>query len=176
MKRWVIMVLCAVALLKGGILYPTKSNAEVNVNVTIPLPGPVITAPPAMVVIPGTYAYFAPDVRADIFFYHGYWYRPYEGRWYVSAVYNGHWGYIAINRVPSVLINLPPSYRHVPRGYNPIPYGMVKRNWRTWENERYWDNYERRRRGGYDGDGHAMSHGGHGMGHGIGLGRRGDDD
>ncbi len=175
MKRWVIVVLCAVSLLAGGILYPTKSNAEVNVNVTIPLPGLIITAPPAMVVIPGTYAYFAPDVGADIFFYHGYWYRPYEGRWYVSAEYNGPWGYIAINRVPSVLINLPPSYRHVPIGCNPMPYGMVKRNWQTWENERYWDNYGRRGRGDYDGDGYAMSHRGHGLGHGMGMGRRGDD-
>ncbi len=175
MKRLVIVALCAVALLAGEI-YPTKSNAEVSINVTIPLPGLVITSPPAMAVIPGTYAYFAPDVEANIFFYHGYWYRPYEGRWYVSAEYSGPWGYIAINRVPSVLINIPPSYRHVPPRYKPMPYGMVKRNWRTWENERYWDNYERRGRGDYDGGGYGMPHGGHGMEHNMGMGRRGDDN
>ncbi len=159
MKRWVISVLCAVALLTGGIFYPAKSNAEVSVNVTIPLPGLVITAPPAMVVIPGTYVYFPPDVDANIFFYHGYWYRPHRGRWYVSAEYNGPWGYITINRVPSVLFNLPHSYRHVPPGCNPMPYGMVKRNWRTWEEGRHWDGYE-----------DENPHAGHGMGRGMGMG------
>ncbi len=174
MKRMTVS-LCVVALLSGGALYPIKSNAGVNVNISIPLPGLVITAPPVMAVIPGTYAYFAPDVEADIFFYHGYWYRPYEGRWYVSAEYNGPWGYIAVNRVPSFLINVPPSYRHVAPGYGPIPYGMVKRNWRTWENERYWDSYERRGREDYDGDGYARQRRGHGMGMGMGMGRHGDD-
>ncbi len=159
MKRWVIVVLCAVALLTGGIFYPTKSKAEVSVNVMIPLPGLVITAPPAMVVIPGTYAYFPPDVEADIFFYHGYWYRPYRGQWFISAEYSGPWGSIAINRVPGVLINLPPYYRQVPPSYMRMPYGMVRKNWRTWEEERYWDRYD-----------DENPHSGHGMGRGMGMG------
>ena len=56
--------------------YSHKSSAEVNVNIGIgvPLPHVVIHSPPPVIVIPGTYAYFAPDVGLEIFFYHGYWY------------------------------------------------------------------------------------------------------
>jgi len=62
-----------------GLFTPAMSSAEVNINIDIPLPGLVIPAPPALVVIPGTYVYYPPDVQTDIFFYHGYWYRPYRG-------------------------------------------------------------------------------------------------
>ncbi len=161
-----------------GFYFPTKANAEVSVNINIPLPGLIISTPPAMMVIPGTYAYFAPDVDADIFFYHGYWYRPYRGQWFMSAEYNGPWGSIAVQRVPGVLINLPSNYRRVPPHYERMPYGMVRENWRTWEDERHWDHYDRKRdAGNYNGNGDANPRGGHGMGRGMGMGmgRRWDD-
>jgi len=159
-----------------GLYFPIKVYAEVSVNINIPLPGLVISAPPAMVVIPGTYAYFAPDVDADIFFYHGYWYRPYGGQWFISAEYSGPWGSIAIKSVPGVLINLPSHYRQVPPYCKPMPYGMVMKNWQTWEDEQYWDKYERK---GYSEDHRGYDdrnpYGGHGMGRGMGMGRRWDD-
>ena len=171
MKRHIVVALCVSVLSALAMITPTKGNAEVNVNVAIPLPGLVISAPPAMVVIPGTYVYYPPDVGVNIFFYGGYWYRPYRGQWFISAGYNGPWGSIAIQSVPGVLINLPSHYRHVYPGYGRMPYGMVKRNWRSWENERHWDNYESRRGYDYyDGDGYSRPHHGRGMGHGMGWG------
>ncbi len=168
MKRWIIMLLCAGMFLPGMLLYSQKSNADVNINVTVPLPGVGIAAPPAVVVIPGTYVYFAPDVaRADLFFYHGYWYRPYRGEWYYSVEFNGPWGRVAIGNLPPPLINLPPDYRNIPPGYERMPYHMVARNWRRWEEERYWDHYPR-------GGEHAMPHHGRGGMGGGGMGRRGD--
>lgn len=176
MKRWIVVALCVGILLVLTAISPAGGNAEVNINVTIPLPGLVISAPPVMAVIPGTYVYYPPDVGVNVFFYDGYWYRPYRGQWLIAAEYNGPWGSIAIQRVPGVLINLPPHYRHVSPGYERMPYGMVKRNWRAWENERYWDNYESRRgHADYDGDGYERPHRGHGMGRGMGMGRHGDD-
>ena len=74
-----------------GLFNPGTSTAGVNVNISIPLPGLVIPAPPALFVIPGTYVYYPPDVNVDIFFYHGYWYRPYRGGWYIANGYNGPW-------------------------------------------------------------------------------------
>jgi hypothetical protein len=146
-----------------GLFFPAAGNAEINVNIDIPLPGIVITGPPAMVVVPDTYVYFAPDVEADLFFYRGYWYRPYQGRWYISLGYNGPWGGIAIGNVPPALINLPPDCRYTHPGHERMPYGMVQRNWRTWEEERHWDNYEGR-------DEHARPRHGQGMGRGMGMG------
>lgn len=175
MKKWIVVALCVGVLFAVAAIAPAESNAEVNISVTIPFPGLVISAPPVMAVIPGTYVYYPPDVGVDIFFYGGYWYRPWRGQWLIAAEYSGPWGSIAIRKVPGVLINLPSHYRHVSSGYERMPYGMVKRNWRTWERERYWDNYDSRR--GHvsnDGEGYERQHRGHGMGRGMGMGR-GDD-
>ena len=161
-------------LLMFSLLSPLKSNAEVNVNIAIPLPGLAISAPPAMIVIPGTYVYYPPDVGADIFFYHGYWYRPYRGQWFISAGYNGPWGTVAVGKVPRVVRGLPPYYRRVPPGYERMPYRTVRGNWRTWEHEKYWDRHERRM--GYSEAHDGREHGGPGHGNGRGemMGRRGD--
>ncbi len=155
------LTICVFAVF--GLFFPVTSNAGVDVNINVPLPGLVMAGQPDMAVIPGTYAYYAPGVEANLFFYNGYWYRPYQGRWYVSLQYNGPWGYVAIGNVPHVLINLPPYYRQISSGYGCMPYGMVMRNWRAWQNERYWDNYS--------GDGYGRQYRGHGMGMGMGMGK-----
>jgi len=114
---------------------PAKGRAEVDVSVNIglPLPAVVISAPPAVVMIPGTPVYFAPDVEVDIFFYRGYWYRPYRERWYRATHYNGPWRYIAPRAVPSVIVNVPPDYRHIPPSHERIPYGQLKKHWKERE-------------------------------------------
>jgi hypothetical protein len=176
MTRRMFAVLCVCSIfIVFGLISPTTSNAGVNVSVTIPLPPLVFPGPPALVVMPGTYAYFAPDAGVNIFFYHGYWYRPYRGRWYLAAGYNGPWGSIAVERVPGVLRGFPPNYRRVPPGYERMPYRTVRSNWRTWENGRYWDRYERNRkhREDYDRGEHAGPE--HGRGRGGMMGRQGND-
>jgi hypothetical protein len=55
-----------------------------------------------------------------------------------------------------------------------MPYAMVRRNWRIWEEERFWDNNEKGKElEGHDGDGYARPRSVHGMG--MRMGRRGDD-
>ena len=125
---------------------PPSSIAEVDINIGInvgPPPPVVIPVPPAVIVIPGTYVYVAPDVEVDILFYHGYWYRPHEGRWYRATVYNGPWIFVEPARVPGVLLHLPSDYHHLPPGHARIPYGQLKKNWKTWEKERHWDNKDK---------------------------------
>ena len=138
MKQMTFVVLFIGAMLLG---YVTSGIAgvDVNIGINIPLPKVVIPAPPPMILIPGTYAYFVPDIDVDIIFYHGYWYRPYKGRWYRANDYNGTWITIAAGVVPSVLINLPSGFRNVPPGHTRIPYGQLKKNWKTWEKEKHWD-------------------------------------
>ncbi len=100
-------------------------------------PPPVeFSAPPSVAVIPGTYAYVVPGV--DIVFYHGFWYRPWGGRWFWSRSYGGPWVYLPPPRVPSALLTLPPGYYRVPPGYPRIPYARFHTNWGRWERERYW--------------------------------------
>ncbi len=100
-----------------------------------------ISAPPEVVPIPGTYVYFVPGIGVDILFYHGYWYRPYGGRWYRAPSYGGPWVYLSPRRVPHVLITLPPGYRRLPPGYHPIPHAELQRNWQRWERERHWEHH-----------------------------------
>jgi len=78
------------------VLTPISAMADVDVKIgiNIPLPPPIIfPAPPEVVVIPETYVYAVPDVDADIFFYGGWWWRPWEGRWYRSRYYDSGWNY-----------------------------------------------------------------------------------
>lgn len=145
-KRSVFFAGAAIMLLCLSVL-SARSEARVDVSVGINIPAYRFAAPPPVVVIPGTYAYFAPDAAVDIVFYHGYWYRPYEGRWYRAKGYNGPWAHLAPARVPRVLIDLPPDYRHAYRDYRRIEYRDFHRNWGKWERSRYWEKDERWREG-----------------------------
>jgi len=116
--------------------FSTGAGARVDVRVGVTPPRLAISSPPEVVVIPNTYVYYAPDVQTDIFFYHGYWYRPYQGYWFRSAGYSGPW--VRVEDVPYVLLNLPPDYRAM-HGYRRIPHRELSRNWRTWERDRYWE-------------------------------------
>jgi hypothetical protein len=120
-------------------------SAEINVNVGIgvPLPHVVIHEPPPVVVIPGTYVYFAPNVGVNIFFYHGYWYRPHDGRWYRANGYNGPWHKVRKRRVPHVVRELPPDFRHRVRHQEQIHYRDLNKNWQVWERDRHWDRRDR---------------------------------
>lgn len=108
-----------------------------------PLPPLIIPKPPEVVVVPNTYVYFPPAVDVDIFFFQGYWYRPHEGRWYRTTNYKGSWSYIENHRVPASVLNLPPRFRDVPPGHERIPYGQMKKNWKTWEREKHWDKHKK---------------------------------
>jgi hypothetical protein len=144
---------------------PATGITEVNVSVGIALPPLVFSGPPALVVIPGaSYVYYPPEAGVDIFFYHGFWYRPHRGYWYMADGYNGPWRGVAVERVPHAIIGISPGFRKGRGAYEHVPYGDVKRHWRAWEHERHWD----RGRGGkreYRGDDDG----------GKGRGRRGRD-
>lgn len=121
-------------------------NLSIGINVpgAVGVPGPpplAITAPPPVVVVPGTYVYAAPTVSADMFFYRGYWYRPYDNYWYRARYYGGPWAHVAPAYVPGAVVNVTNyGYRHVARAQY-IPYSHVKKNWRKWERQRHWDRY-----------------------------------
>ena len=135
----IISSLLFLLILAAGAL----ASVNVNIGVNIPPPPPPlqIAAPPDMYVIPGTYAYFPPAVDVDIVFYGGYWYRPYQGYWYRSSGYNGKWVYIREDHLPPHIRTLPPDWRRVPPGHQHIPYGQMKKYWRGWERDKYWDKH-----------------------------------
>jgi len=128
-------------------LFPVPTMAGVDVGVSISLPPLIVfAAPPVMVVIPETYVYVVPDVHDEIFFYDGWWWRPWEGRWYRSRHYDSGWGYY--QRVPTFYRNVPPGWRNdyrdhhwggKPWNYKPIPHQQVERNWSGWKKTNHWE-------------------------------------
>ncbi len=124
---------------------PTMAGVDVNVNIALP-PPIVFSAPPALIVLPETYVYVAPDVDTDLFFYNGWWWRPWEGRWYRSRSYNSGWAYY--QRVPSFYSGIPSGWRNDYRdhswnghewNYQRIPQQQVQQNWKGWQKSNYWE-------------------------------------
>ncbi len=133
-------------LLASVITVPIPAMGGVDVSVSIALPPIVFPAPPALIVLPETYIYVVPDVDVDIFFYGGWWWRPWEGRWYRSRYYDSGWVYY--RSVPSFYAGIPPGWRNDyrehrwrghPWNYQRIPHQQVQRNWRDWEKSRHWE-------------------------------------
>ncbi len=123
-----------------------------TVRVAVPLPPPIpFPAPPEVVVLPETEVYVVPSVTEEIFFYNGYWWRPWNGRWYRSLRYDRGWGVFA--GVPGWYGGIPhdwrDNYRHHlwgghPWNYHHISHNDLHRNWRTWHNTGHWNRPEHR--------------------------------
>ncbi len=126
---------------------PDPALAGVNVGLSISLPSPLVfVSPPEMIVIPETYVYAVPGVEAEIYFYNGWWWRPWEGHWYRSRHYDSGWSYY--QRVPSFYGGIPTGWRNDYRdhrwhgqqwNYQPIPHQQLQKNWRNWEKNGHWE-------------------------------------
>jgi hypothetical protein len=147
MKR-MMLTTTAMACLLLTVSAAAGSDVDINIGgMEIGIGGPPrleFAGPPELLVIPGRNVYFMPDNNFDLFFYRGWWYRPYKGRWFRSDNYAGRWE--DVREVPPALINLPPDYRTMPPRYYRVPYGEVRNNWERWEQERYWDRRAEERR------------------------------
>src|SRR5512143_1456009 len=134
-------------LLALAIIVPIPAMAEVNIGIGISLPPPIVfEAPPELIVLPDTYVYVVPDIDVDIFFWNGWWWRLWEGRWYRSHYYNRGWGYY--NTVPSFYFDVDPGWRGYYRDHNwyghrwdyeRIPSQRLQQNWRGWKSDRHWE-------------------------------------
>jgi hypothetical protein len=137
----------SVLLILSGMLLSPSTRAEVGVSVNISLPPPiVVTSSPTVIIIPETYVYVVPDVDADIYFYNGWWWRLWDGRWYRSRNFNSDWSYR--KRVPSFYEDVPTTWRNDYRdrrwaghqwNYQRIPQRQLQQNWRNWKRNNHWE-------------------------------------
>ena len=135
-----------------AVLAPLSVRAQIGVDLSVNVPLPpaiVFPAPPQLVVLPETNVYAVPDVEADIFFSQGWWWRPWEGRWYRSRRYDGGWGYYR-SAPPSFYRSVPPGWRNDYRdhrwkgrewNHERIPHGEMERNWRGWDRDKHWQQH-----------------------------------
>jgi hypothetical protein len=117
-------------------------SAEVNINISVPLPPPLVfPGPPDVVVVPSETSdvYLVQDT-VGLYFYGGYWYRFYGDHWFRASLYNGPWITIRESLVPRVVWAIPPDYiLGLPPGYHRIHYGDFHRNWRDWGHNHHWN-------------------------------------
>ncbi len=114
---------------------------------TTPPPPLPFDAPPDVIVMPDTNdVYVVPGIDIDLFFWGGWWWRPWGGHWYRSLYYNHGWGYY--NAIPSFYYDVDPSWRRYYRDrnwhghrwdYERIPHQRLQQNWRSWQKDRHWE-------------------------------------
>jgi len=105
-------------LLALASVFPVMTMAAVDIRIGISLPPLIVfKAPPNVIVLPDTNdVYVVPDIDADLFFWNGWWWRPWEGLWYRSRYYNRGWGYY--NAVPNFYFDVDPGWRGYYRDHN----------------------------------------------------------
>ncbi len=146
MKKWIFGAVLLLLVAHA----PMPSMAEVDIRISIPLPPLlVLPVPPAVVVIPDTdNVYAAAEIDFDLFFWGGWWWRPWEGRWYRSQDYDREWTYYG--ETPAFYIDVDPGWRGFYRsrywhGYRwdhqPIAHRVLQSNWRHWHDSRYWEKH-----------------------------------
>lgn len=106
------MVLGLSMLLATGV--SAHDNLSVGVNIGFNLGGYPLLEP-----IPGYPVYYAPQVRADYFFYDGLYWVYAGGNWYESSWYNGPWMLVAPAYVPGFVLRVPVRYyRYAPPSFH----------------------------------------------------------
>jgi hypothetical protein len=109
----VLMLAAAAALLVSGV---PATASDVKINIGLGVPPIVLTAPPQLVVVPGTPVFYAPDVSANLFLYKGRYYTVANGVWSRAPAYNGPWAVIQIGQVPAPVVAVPVEYYKIPPG------------------------------------------------------------
>ncbi len=130
-RSFVVPLLAAAAFLA----VPGLARSEVNVSIHIGPPPIVVAEPPAVVAIPQTRVYFAPDPQVEVFFYGGYWWSPRGPQWYRSRAYNGPWVLVEAYRVPRAVVYVPRDYRTRYGHERHVPYGQWKKEHERWDRE-----------------------------------------
>lgn len=146
MKKFLVLAMLSAFV----VVAPLSVGAQVSVgvNIGVPLPPPlVVPAPPAVVVLPGALdVYVAPDIAVDLFFYNGWWWRPWGGRWYRSRYYDRGWGFF--NHVPRFYAGVDPGWRGFyashnwhgqPWNFQRISNSQLQHNWKGWHDSGYWN-------------------------------------
>jgi len=134
-------------ILALAIVVPLPTLAGTNISIGISLPPLVFESPPDVIVIPDTNdVYAVPDISVELYFWNGWWWRPWEGRWYRSQYYDRGWAYY--NDVPSFYYDVDPGWRRYYRdrnwnghrwNYVRIPNRQLQQSWKSWQKDRQWE-------------------------------------
>src|SRR4029077_18768871 len=95
------------------------ANAQVSVSIGVPSIdiGIHLPALPALTIVPGSTAYYAPSVDGTFFCYDGMYWVYQNDNWYSSSWYNGPWALVDPEIVPPFILQVPVRYYRRPPAY-----------------------------------------------------------
>jgi hypothetical protein len=110
---WMACLVMALSLTLPASKASARTDVSINLRLGDPYRGPqlVFQSEPDVVVVPGTRVYYVRDYDYDIYRYGSYWYYNYDGGWYRSRRYNGHFSYVGPRAVPRSVAYVPVGYR-----------------------------------------------------------------
>jgi uncharacterized membrane protein YgcG len=113
----------------------TAAFAEVNINVNIGPPPPIVVHErPTMVYLPEPGMYVAVGVPYDIFFVSGRYYYYHGDHWFWASGYNGPWVFVEQRRMPPGLV----KYKVVKlREYREREYRVYKTQGPAWKGKHF---------------------------------------
>jgi hypothetical protein len=147
--RYAYIALAALSILPG---IATPARAQVGIGIAVPGVSIGINLPayPELVLVPGYPVYYAPQVRANYFFYDGFYWLYHDDRWYVSDWYNGPWGLVDPDDVPLFVLRVPVRYYLAPPVYFHAWYVDAPPHWHHHWGHRWtrhyhgWERWDRR--------------------------------
>jgi hypothetical protein len=112
-------VLALTAVLALAVVSPVAADGlRIGIDITPPPPPRIVlTAPPQLVVVPGSPVFHAPGVSINFFAYGGRYYSFHEGAWFAATAYGGPWTTISVGRVPQPVLAVPVAYYKIPPGH-----------------------------------------------------------
>jgi hypothetical protein len=120
---------------------PTGENLEAP-----PVTSEYLEAPDVIPLPETDNVYVVPDLDIDVFFWNGWWWRPWQGGWYRSQYYSRGWGHYG--GIPTFYYDVDPGWRRYyrdrnwygnPWRYERIHSRNLHQNWRQWHNDRHWE-------------------------------------
>jgi len=144
-------LLLAAAILALATMIHVPARAAVDINIGIALPPPIVLpAPPDLIVLPSSDdVWVDPDVGVELFFWDGWWWYFWEGRWYRSHYYDREWVYY--DATPVFFFGVDPEWRVFCRehrwhghrwDFQRLPAREVRDHWRGWHKNRYWERHK----------------------------------
>lgn len=115
-RRWLVVMLTLVAI--GFPVAAVAGDVNVGISIGVPAPPPIVmTAPPAVVIVPRTPVYHAPSTSFTLFVYGGRYYTVHSGAWFFAMSHEGPWVFIATEHVPQPVVAVPAAYYKVKPGH-----------------------------------------------------------
>jgi hypothetical protein len=139
-------LLFAAMFLASVMIVSLPAMAQVNIDVgplatseyleVPPVTSEYIEAPDVIPLPETDNVYVVPDLDIDVFFWNGWWWRPWQGGWYRSRYYSRGWGHYG--GIPTFYYDVDPGWRGYyrdrnwygnPWHYERIHYRYLHQNW-----------------------------------------------